>query len=182
MRAQKRQTILRIAERAALIVAVCDLLMYFLAARPVQARLAGDEQAYNRLRHEVAEREKRVVGLQHLKAALPQADIDLQNFLHDHVPARRWCFSTSERLLRKLTQQSHLQLSAVSPKLIASKDEPLDRLALDITVEGTFEHLLDFAHAIETANDLILVRNFSFTTAKENNLSLKIGTDLYLTP
>lgn len=182
MRIRKRQSILRFAERAALIVAAFDVAIYFLAARPVQARLAGDQQAYNRLRHEVVERESRLVNLERLKAALPQAGVDLQNFLQAHVPARRWGFSTSEKLLRHLTQQTHVRLADVSPKLMANKDEPLQHLSLEITVEGTFDHLLDFAHAVETAKELMVIRNFSFTTAKENLLSLKMGTDLYLTP
>ncbi len=182
MRTQKRQSILRIAERAALAVAVCDLLLYVFAARPVRARLEGAQQSYSRLRLEMAQQESRVARFEHLKASLPKGKIDLQAFLTDHVPARRWCFSTADQLVRKLTEKAHVQLSSVGPRLVTSKKEPLDHLSLVIAVDGTFSDIVNFTHAVETANDLLLIRNFSFSANQGNTLSLKLGTDLYLTP
>lgn len=182
MRAQKRLSILRIAERAALVVAACDLLIFFLVARPVQARLDGAQDSYSRLRREIGERESSVARLQHLRDSLPQVEADLQGFLKDHVPARRWCFSTADKLVRNLTEQTHVQLSSVAPRLVATKEEPLNHLSLAITVDGTFADILKFTHAVETESDLLLIRNFSFTAEEGNTISLKLGTDLYLTP
>ena len=62
-------------------------------------------------------------------------------------------------------------------------NDPLERLSLDINVQGSYPGLLEFSHALETANDFILVREFIFTPGEENGaLGLRLGADLYVTP
>jgi hypothetical protein len=59
----------------------------------------------------------------------------------------------------------------------------LERLELDISLEGSYLSLLKFSHALETANDFILVREFNFAPGGDNQaLGLRLGADLYLTP
>lgn len=51
-----------------------------------------------------------------------------------------------------------------------------------INVEGTFPTLLKFAHGLETASDLILLRSFNMAESDEGTLQLKLIADMYLTP
>jgi hypothetical protein len=80
------------------------------------------------------------------------------------------------------TDQSKTQLTSVGYKLDNSTSAPLQRLELLIVVSGSFPALLKFAHALETASELILIRSFSIAASEENALELRLGADLYLMP
>jgi hypothetical protein len=41
---------------------------------------------------------------------------------------------------------------------------------------------LKFAHGLETANDLIVIRSFTLAEGDNGALELRLATDLYLTP
>jgi Tfp pilus assembly protein PilO len=61
--------------------------------------------------------------------------------------------------------------------------DPLERLAVEINAQGPYAGLLKFSHALETANEFILVRDFDLTPGGENgSLGLRLSADLYLTP
>jgi Tfp pilus assembly protein PilO len=59
---------------------------------------------------------------------------------------------------------------------------PLLRLELEIKVEGSFPALLKFAHGLETASDLMLIRSFSIAAGENGGLELRLAADSYLTP
>jgi hypothetical protein len=53
---------------------------------------------------------------------------------------------------------------------------------VDVDVEGPFSSLLSFAHALETSDDFISLRDISIQPAEGSALKLHVGADLYLTP
>jgi len=182
MRRDRRNKIIRFFEVAALGAVVLDLAVYFLAVRPLQKELVRSESSYHQMSLRLQQRQLRVARLEKFQKALPAADDQLKTFLRGHVPSRRRVFSQASRLVRVLTQQNGVQLDSVSYKLSSEKGEALDRLGLDITVEGPFTNLLQFAHSLETAKDLILVRNFAFAAGQGSAVGLRVGGVLYLTP
>jgi len=182
MRRNRRKKIIRFFEIAALGAVVLDLAVYFLAVRPLRREVAQGENSYHQEYQRLQQRQFRVVRLEKFQKALPAQDDQLKAFLRDHVPTRRRVFSDSARLVRILTQKSGVQLDSISYKLSSEKGEPLDQLGLNVTVEGTFTNLLKFAHSLETADDLILVRNFSFSAGQGGSVSLQVGGILYITP
>jgi len=42
--------------------------------------------------------------------------------------------------------------------------------------------VLNFAHALETASDFLLVRSFTFERGESGTVALRLGADLYLKP
>lgn len=182
MKRNRRKQIIRLFEAAAIGVVVLDLAVYFLAVRPVQRRIVREENSYHRASLEVQQRQIRVVRLEKFQKELPAAEDKLKDFLHDHVPSRRMVFSDAARLVRVLTQKNGVKLDNVSYKLSSQKGEPLEQLGLDVTVEGSFENLLKFSHSLETSDDLILVRDFSFSAGQGSSISLRVGGILYITP
>jgi hypothetical protein len=113
---------------------------------------------------------------------LPEAEKQLSAFLRNHVPSRRQGFSHAARLMRRLTEQAGLRLSGLGYKLESSENDPLQRLGMEVEVEGPFSSLLNFAHALETAGDFIVVRDFAFEPAEGQVVALRLGADLYLKP
>ena len=182
MRRDRRKKIIRVFEVAALGAIVLDLAVYFLAVRPLRKELVRNENSYHQVSLQLQQRQLRVARLEKFQKSLPAADDQLQAFLEGHVPSRRRVFSQASRLVRVLTQQNGVRLNSVSYKLTSEKDEPLEQLGLDVTVEGPFTNLLQFAHSLETSKDLILVRNFTFAAGQGGSVGLRVGGVLYLTP
>ena len=182
MKREHRKKIVRIFEAAALAVVVLDLAVYFLAIRPLGAKVAKAEQSYHQASLRLQLQKAQVARLEKFQAALPVANDKLKDYLKTHVPARDHVFSDAMHLVQALTQKTGVQLDNLSYKLSSEKGEPLDQLGLDVTVEGPFSNLLRFAHSLETSDDLILVRNFSFSAGQGNTVNLRVGGVLYLTP
>lgn len=163
-------------------VALIDLAVYFLAVQPLRDKVARAENSFHQASTRLQLQKAQVARLEKLQKALPAADDKLQDYLKEHVPSRQRVFSDAARLVRVLTHKSGVKLDSISYKLSSEKGEPLDQLGLDVTVEGPFTNLLKFAHSLETSDDLILVRNFSFASGQGSTVNLRVGGVLYLTP
>ena len=182
MKKNRRKALIRLLERAALGLIVLDVALYFAAVRPLHSRVAAAESSYHFSLGQMMQRQERVERLEKFQKTLPAADTQLTSFLGDHVPPRRHAFSDAAKLIRILTTRSGVQLDNVSYKLTAEKGEPFERLSIDVTVEGPFANVLKFAHALESARQLILLKSFSFSTAQGGAVSLQVGADLFITP
>jgi hypothetical protein len=75
-----------------------------------------------------------------------------------------------------------MQLTSVTYKLDNNASGPVQRLGLVIVVEGPFPALLKFAHALETASDLIVIQSFNIAPDETQALVFHLAADLYLTP
>jgi Tfp pilus assembly protein PilO len=182
MKRERRKKLIRFFEVVALAAVALDVAVYFLAVRPLGGDVAQAEISYRQASLQLQQRKARVERIEKFQAALPTAEDKLKEYLKDHVPSRRRVFSDAEHMVRTLTQKAGVQLDNVSYKLSSAKGEPFGQLGLDVTVEGPFPNLLKFAHSMETADDLVLVRNFSFATGQGNTVNLRLGGVLYLTP
>ena len=182
MKRERRKKLIRFFEVAALSAVVLDLAVYFLVVQPLRAQAARTESSYHEATLRVQLEKARVARLEKFRAALPDADDKLKDFLNDHVPSRQRVYSDALHLMNALTKKSGVQLDNLSYKLSSEKGEPFERLGLDVSVEGPFANLLKFAHSLETADDLILVRNFSFSAGQGGTVNLRVGGVLYLTP
>lgn len=182
MRREQRKKLIRLFETAALAVVVLDVAVYFLAVRPMSGKVTQAENAYHQESLRLKLQQAHVARLQKFQAELPAANEKLTDFLEHHVPSRDRVFSDAMRLVQVLSRKSGVQLDNLSYKLSSEKGQPLDQLGLDVTVEGQFANLLRFAHSLETADDLILVRNFSFSSGEGGKVNLRVGGILYLRP
>jgi Tfp pilus assembly protein PilO len=182
MSRERRKKILRFFEAAAVAAVALDLAVYLFGVRPLRGDVVQNENAYRQESLQLKQLQFRVAQLEKFQQELPTAGDKLNDFVKDHVPPRQTVFSDAARLVRVLTQKSGVQLDNISYKLSSEKGEPFDQLGLDISVEGPFPNLLRFAHSLETADDLILVRNFSFAAGEHGTVNLRVGGVLYLTP
>ncbi len=178
----RRRTLIRVVEAVAVGVLLLDLVLYFALVRPLRNLRAAEEARYSAARVRVRELRVRTERLEKFQAAVPQAEDRLGSFYESHIPSRRQAFSRAARLVRRLTGQAGLQLSSVSYKLGTSLDQPLQRLGIEVEVEGPFAGLLNFSHALETAGDFVVVRNFDMHPAEGGVLTLRLDADLYLKP
>lgn len=182
MRKSRHQVVNRIVEATGVGLVALDLLVFFAIYRPLGDKSAGEEQRHAELRRTVRDLQVRVDRLERFQAALPQTSKELDDFMTDRIPARREAYSKADHLVHKVGDAAGVKILAIAFRLDPEHKDPLERLALDINVLGPYAGLLKFSHALETANEFILIRQFNFAPGEGGALSLRVGADIYLTP
>ena len=182
MARSRHQHIIRAFEVAGASLILLDVLLYFGVYRSTQALASSAEQQFASLRRRIFDGENRLEQLKKFLGELPEAGKRLSSFEKDHTPPRRQGYSEAAKLLRLVADKSGAQLAKVEFKLDPKPSGPLQRLGLVIIVDGSFPALLKFAHGLETANELILIRSFNLAAVEERTLELRLVADFYLTP
>ena len=177
-----RQTVIRAFQIAGISLVLLDVLLYFGMYRSTQALVSSEQQQFAALRRRIHDGEVRIERLKKFREALPEAGKRLAALKRDHTPARRQGFSQAAKLVRGATEHSGMQLTSVTYKLDNNASGPVQRLGLVIVVEGPFPALLKFAHALETASDLIVIQSFNIAPGETQALVFHLAADLYLTP
>ncbi len=182
MRKTRRQILVRFFEKFGLAIVLLDIVFYFAAYRPVRGLVDSEQERYAAERHAALRQQARVARLEKFRAMLPEADQNVEAFVHDHIPPRRAGFSRAADLLRNVTQASGADLSNVRFRFDTEEQAPLLGLSMDMSLQGSFSELMKFADALETADDLVLVREFSFVPGDSGKLGLHFKAEMYLTP
>jgi len=178
MRLRQSRFVARLLERVAVGLVLVVLGFWLGVVRPFEDKLRAEQQAYRNARQQKLAAEAQVARLE----KIPVTDADLKDFVSEHMPPRRRSFSKAADLVLRLTQESGVQLSGVSYRLGEGKGEPLQRLGVEVNVQGTFPSLIGFAHAVETSPDFLVLRSFSLEAGEGETMALRMAADLYLTP
>ena len=178
----RRKTIYRILEAAALGLAALDLVLYLGVSHPLAIAVEDQHQTFSTTRVQVKQTQARLARLQKELTALPETRQQLDQFLRDHVPPRRKAYSRAAGLVNKFTQDAGVELSRVAYRPEGRPTEPLEQLGISVTVQGPFEGLQRFTHALETAPDLLIVRGAIFQPGETGGLALRLLADLYVNP
>ncbi|MGH9345396.1 MAG: hypothetical protein ACRD19_16740 [Terriglobia bacterium] len=182
MSQQRRKKWAEKAAKVILVLVILDILAYAAMERPLSSLVVRKQDQFTGARLEWQRQRENLALLQKRVAALPVERRQIQAFVDHHIPARREAFSRAATLIENLTQRSQVELSAIKYTPDKPGGGPIGRLNLDTSVKGSFENLLGFAHALETANDFIVVRSFKFAAEDGGVLALHVNADLYLTP
>ena len=107
----------------------------------------------------------------------------LGDFTAHRTPGRREAYSSAAHLINKVADASGVQLITTAYRVERNSHDPLEKLGVEINLQGPYAGLLKFSHALETASDFILIREFTMTPGGQNGaLGLRLGAELYLTP
>jgi hypothetical protein len=178
----RRKTLHRILEAAALGMAALDLLFYVAVARPLADGVRDQQTRFAEARLQVRLIQARISEAQDELNQLPSTDAAMKKFLEAHVPPRQRGYSRAAGLVHKLTDDSNVQLKRVAYRLTVDPKEPLERLGIQVSVEGPFEGLLKFTHSMETTDNLLLVRGVILQPGDSGGLGLRLLAELYVTP
>lgn len=182
MQRKHRQFVEQIVAAAAIGLVTLDIILFLAAYRPLGSDIVAAQQHYTLARNEARIQEARVNQLKKFEKALPEGGELFQEFVSHRTSPRRRAFSTAAQLLRKSAQTAEVEPPNVNYKIDSKYHNPLNRVGLEITTQGTYEGLVKFAHALETANDFLLIRGFSLAIGDKGILTLKLFADLYVTP
>jgi Tfp pilus assembly protein PilO len=182
VRKSKRQIIRRIVEGLAVGLVALNILTLYVVYRPLGDRVNAEARHYTELRQSVRNMESRVDRLGKFQEALPQSEKELQEFATNRVPSRRQAYSVAAHLVHRVADAAGVKLMSTVYRLDSDQHDPLERLSLGINAAGSYSGLVKFSHALETANDFLLVREFSLVPGDNGALSLRLDADLFITP
>jgi Tfp pilus assembly protein PilO len=177
-----RKKLVRAIQSAAVAVLALDLVVYLAVVRPLSNTAADEQRRFVSSRQGILRTQASIAQLQRELTLLPATDKDLQEFLDQHVAPRRRGYSRAAGLVHQLTQDSQVNLKQVAYRLESDPKEPLERLGIQVNVEGPFESLLHFTHALETSSDFLLVRGVIIQPGESGGLSLRLLAELYVIP
>jgi Tfp pilus assembly protein PilO len=184
MNMTRRKLVTRILEGVAVTLVLADIAAYFAVLRPLQDRVQEQQIRHRQARVTLAPVQKGVEQLQKYASELPTADDQMAQFLEKHVPPRQRAYSTADGLVAQLAAKSGVQLTAVGykPEPEHKNPNPLKWLRIEVSAEGGFKNLMDFAYSLESGDDFLLIRNVAFETGDKGQPSLRLAADLYLAP
>jgi Tfp pilus assembly protein PilO len=183
LKKSRRQIINRIFEATALGLVLAVLIVFFAVYKPLVNKMAAAEQQQESLRQTVRNQQVRAEVLKRYEILLPQVGKGLSDFSTNRTPERREAYSTAAHLITKLADASGVRVATRGYHFDKNQRDPLWKLQLDLNVEGPYAGLMKFSHALETANNFLLVREFNFTPGGDNQpLNLRLGADFYVTP
>ena len=182
MRRNRHQIVTRVFQIAGISLVLLDVLLYFVLYRQTQSQLTSELDQFDSIRQHIFDEEARIERLTKYKAGLPETGKKLAALIEDHTLHRRTAYSQAFKLLRLVAEQSGAQLGKIDFKRDDKASGPLLPLGAVINVEGTFPALLKFAHGLETANELLLLRSFNWAEGEDTPLQLRLVVDMYFTP
>ena len=159
-----------------------DVLLYFAVYRQIQSQLSSELEQFAALRQRIFDAEGRIERLTKYKASLPEAGKKLAALIEDHALHRRTAYSQAFKLLRQVAEQSGVQLGKVEFRRNDKAAGPVLPLGAAINAEGSFPQLLRFAHGLETASDLLVIRSFSMAEGVDTPQQLRLLVDIYFIP
>jgi Tfp pilus assembly protein PilO len=161
-----------------------DLLVFYAVFQPLGRKIDSAEREHERIRETIRDQQARAEILKKYAVAVPQVGKGLETFTTNRTPSRREAYSTAAHLIHKIADAAGVKVASTGYRLdSATHGDPLEKLELDINLQGSYAGLVKFSHALETTNDFILVRDFNFTPGGDNEpLGLRLGAELYVTP
>jgi Tfp pilus assembly protein PilO len=158
------------------------LAVFFAVYRPLGNKIVEAERRHAQLRQTIRDQEVRVEILKKFQTATPLVGKGIEDFMANRIPARREAYSVTDHLIHKVGEASNVKIMGIAFRLDPDRKEPLNRLGLEITAQGNYPSLLKFSHSLETADDIILIREFLLAPGDPGTVNLRLDADVYLTP
>lgn len=175
-----------VEKRAALIptgVAIAaNLAAYFLVLYPLQSRVSSAEVRVLAATRAQRQAERELAGARATQTGKQAAEIQLQKFYRQVLPdnladARQAAYVR----LNQLAAESNVRFERQTAEETAVKNSGLTRLQLSIVLDGSYQDVRRFIHAIETAPEFLIVDNVALAMGNDPNarLILTLGVSTY---
>ena len=163
----------RLLMAAIAVAIVANVALYVLLVYPLQGRVSsGEARAMAAARsQQIAERELQAARA--TQSGKQTAEVQLQKFYHQVLPtnlaeARKAAYVR----LAQLAAQSNLRYERQITEQTPQKNSPLMRLDLTVTLDGSYQDIRHFMHAIETAPEFLVIDNMALMLRNEPSAPL----------
>lgn len=175
-----------VEKRAALIpiglAIAANLAAYFLVLYPLQSRVSSAEVRVLAATRAQREAEHQLAGARATQTGKQAAEIQLQKFYHQVLPGNLAdARQTAYVRLTQLAAETNVRYERHTAEETAVKNSGLTRLQLLIVLDGSYQDIRRFVHAIETAPEFLIIDNVALAMGNDPNarLILTLGVSTY---
>ncbi|MGE5358777.1 MAG: GspMb/PilO family protein [Bacteroidales bacterium] len=174
---EKRLVLLPIA-----LAIVANMVAYALVVYPLQSRVSSAETRKAEAESNRRSAERQLADARATQASEQKAETDLQTFYRKVLPvglpeARRAVYVRLAQIARECNVRYDRQSA---DEVRDQKESNLERLRLTLVLNGTYEDVRRFLHAIETAPEFLIVDTMGLLYRNEANallvLNLSVST------
>jgi len=155
-------------------LALANLVLYMIVVQPTVSdydRLRSEDQPFTRINETRATVESQEGYLQ----AVVRAKEDLSNLNQDRLSTRKQRMVDVERELARLCEQFGIDLLEVSIEIDAMLEEGLERMTMDIPLEGGYRELREFLQAVEQSDEFLVVEAVALTQTDQDGSKLSLS-------
>lgn len=159
------------------VLAALNLAFFLTLVQPgVQEyrRLSETTAPFERLN----DRRERVEEHESYLSAVERATEDLASLRGEVLSTRNERLVEVQQELAALCDEFGIQLDSVGYDDLMLIDEELDRLGMNVPLEGSYANLRQFLHAVESSNKFLIVERVSLAQGKEGGTSLSLNISL----
>jgi Tfp pilus assembly protein PilO len=124
------------------------------------------------------ERRRTVERNETFLAALQKAENDLLYLRREVLSTRKERLVDVQRELAKLCRDFHIALDSVTFSNDLLEDEEVDRMAMVVPLEGGYDSLREFLHAVENSAKFLLVEQVALGEGKQGGVILQLDITL----
>jgi Tfp pilus assembly protein PilO len=158
-------------------LAALNAVFYFVLAQPSvreYRRLSEEREPFQRLN----ERRQVVEAHEAFLDAVQQAERDLANLREEVLSTRNQRLVEVQQELASLCEQFGIDLNSVNHDNELLLDEELDRLTMNVPLEGNYASLRKFLQAVESSDKFLVVERVSLARGKEGGALLDLSINL----
>ena len=152
-------------------LALVNLVFYMIMVQPTVSdydRLRSEDQPFSRINETRSTVESQESYLQ----AVMTAKEDLEDLNQERLSTRKQRMVEVERELARLCQQFGIDLLEVSIEIDAMLEEGLERMTMDVPLEGGYRELREFLQAVEQSDQFLVVEAVALTQADQDGKML----------
>jgi Tfp pilus assembly protein PilO len=174
---EQRRYLVPLAVVLAVNVGVLAAIVYPLDTRVAAAssRAAAADQAKRRAQQELN-------AAQAVATGKSRAEAELKTFYGEVLPANVSAANRATYLpIAQLIRKNNLQRTRSQTRLAPARDSSLDRLEIQLTVEGSYEDLRRFIYDLETAPFFVVIDSLGIEQNREAGkpVVLQVGLATY---
>ena len=152
------------------VVAVVNLLFYFILTRPSQAEYATLQSEIEKLQKEAKNSERYFTQLARAAEKLGTFDRDKNALLMMHLVQRNQGYSEIQGKLNSILNKTGVKYSSIRYSIDPEAQAGLNALAIAVPVEGNYTNVVNFIRELENSDTFFLINqiNLGRTSMQES--------------
>ena len=143
------------------VVAVVNLLFYFILTRPSQAEYATLQSEIEKLQKEAKNSERYFTQLAQAAEKLGTFDRDKNALLMMHLVQRNQGYSEIQGKLNSILNKTGVKYSSIRYSIDPEAQAGLNALAIAVPVEGNYTNVVNFIRELENSDTFFLINQIS---------------------
>lgn len=159
-------------------LALINVVFFLLLTRPKVAEYRTMTEKTAPLVEALRNRELQVDDLERYLQALEQAQSDLRELREDILATKNHRMVAVQLELERLAQRFQIDSDQVNYENEPLEEEGLERFAMVVPLEGGYQNLRSFIHAVESSDQFLVIERVNLVRSREGGVLLQLNITL----